>query len=77
MQQNTPAESKYFRGFFHWKLRIFYLCLLGIPKDDEIVYNNFFEKLKTSGSHQNIPHYARDILHAKLVSGTLCKVKIL
>ena len=26
---------------------------------------------------QNIPRYARDILQAKLVSGTLCKKKLL
>ena len=66
-------------------MRIFYDRLLVIPKDDKIVYNNFFVKLKfnfTSGSLdqfglQNIPRYARDILQAKLISGTICKVKIL
>ena len=42
-----PTELKYFRGFFHWKVAdFFYHRLLDIPKDDKIVYNNFFEKLK-------------------------------
>ena len=46
MGKLPPAELEYFRGFVIWKLRIFYHRLLGIPKDDKIVYNSLFGKLK-------------------------------
>ena len=46
IRHSYTAEAKYFRGFFIGKLRIFYHRSLGILKDDKIVYNNFFGKLK-------------------------------
>ena len=39
------VKNKIFVDFSFEKLLIFYHRLLGISKDDKIVYSNFFEKL--------------------------------
>ena len=83
LNYHRPLILRIFADFLFENCGFFNHRFPGIPKDNKIGYNNFFGKFYfTSGSLdrfdlQKIPGYARDILQAKLVSGTLWKVRIL